>query len=313
MDSWNSMSKSDMGFMRSMDAIVSKVQLDCIRYLRESPILIVTSDYSGQHKGSNFETYAIHITGLTGWNEWEKARLQLRSFFNVGRRKISFKGLSDSRKAHILPYFLSEADQLPGLCVVIAVPRSSRSLFCEKKKIDLNLPDLAQYSHYNPHTFEKFLRIIHFVSFFLAGISREGQDVFWFTDQDDIAANDRRVVELTNTWANVFSHYLQHDLRHIKCGTTRCDDGSLQIEDLASLPDLSAGALCEMLNLYLKKGVIPKNKLIIPVPQGLSPKSMRICNWLAYNRGKLDRLLYLIDEVPGMGKLNVKQLDIHLV
>ena len=97
-------------------------------------------------------------------------------------------------------------------------------------------PDLAAYSHLRASVFERMLRVVHLVSFFTAGLSRAGQDVLWFTDVDDIAANNERIVELTNVWANVFSHYLQHDLRHVRCGTTQCDNGTLQLEDLASIP-----------------------------------------------------------------------------
>jgi len=299
--------------MNAMDAVVSKASLDCVGYLRASPALTVTSDYSGQQKGSIFETYAFLITGSEGWDEWETERLRLRRSFKVGRRQISFKSLSDSRKRQMLSCFLNAADQIPGLCVVLAISRAIRSLFCEEAGIDFNTPDLLPYRHYDPRVFEQLLRVIHFVSFFLAGLSRQGQDVLWFTDQDAIAANDARVIELTNIWARVLGHYLHHDLRHIKCGTTRCDDGSLQIEDLASVPDLAAGAFGELLNRYAAEGATPASRLVIPAPRKLSSKSAHICMWLAYDRARLNRLFYLIDEVPTTGGLRVKELHLHAI
>jgi hypothetical protein len=120
-------------------------------------------------------------------------------------------------------------------------------------------------------------------------------------------------VELTGIWANVFGHYLQHDLRHIKCGTTQCDNGSLQIEDLASVPDLAAGALAELLSRYSHGGGTPTGSVIIPAPHDLSPKSAHICMWLAYREARLNRLVYLIEEVPVTRGLRVKDLRLHTI
>jgi hypothetical protein len=86
------------------------------------------------------------------------------------------------------------------------------------------------------------LRVVHIVSFFLAGLSRAHQNVIWITDEDEIAANDNRMRELTNLFGNISSHYLPHSMGHFRCGTMKSDDGSRQLEDLASIPDLVAGA-----------------------------------------------------------------------
>lgn len=299
--------------MDTLDSLLSRLRLDCITDLHASPTLIVTSDYSGHQKGSLYEVYALLITGSQGWDTWESARLELRRTFKIGSRRISFKGLNDVRKRRMVPCFLNAADQLPGLCVALVVQRSIQILFDEKGSLDYSSPELSQYTHYDAHVFERLLRVVHFVSFFLAGLSRPDQDVLWFTDQDDIAANDQRVVELTRIWANVFGHYLQHNLRHIRCCTTQCDNGTLQIEDLASVPDLAAGSLGEMFNRYAAAGGIPDSRLIVPAPRGLSRKSAAICRWLAYGGARLNRLVYLIEEVSDSGTLRIKDLHLHAV
>ena len=71
--------------------------------------------------------------------------------------------------------------------------------------------------------------------------------MFWFSDEDEIAANPQRLTLLTKLWANVISNYTVHSLRHLKCGTTGSDDGSNEIEDFAAIPDLVAGALSDLL------------------------------------------------------------------
>jgi hypothetical protein len=310
---WSSIARPGFGFMNTLDGLLACAPLDCLEDLHASPTLIVTSDYSGHQKGSVFEIYALLVTGSQSWDAWESARLELRRAFKIGRRRISFKGLNDARKRHVLPCFLNAADHLSGVCVALAVQRNIQSLFRKEGALDLNSPELSQYAHYNPSVFERLLRVVHFVSFFLAGLSRPGQDVLWFTDQDAIAANDRGVVKLTEIWANVFGHYLQHDLRHIKCGTTRCDNGTLQIEDLASVPDLAAGALGELLNRYATAGGTPGSRLVAPAPAGLSRKSTEICTWLAYGGARLNRLVFLIEQKPDGSSLRVKDLRLHAV
>jgi hypothetical protein len=311
---WLGLSRTDLGFMNVLDGILRKAeasQRNRLPDLRRSSTLLVTSDYSGFQKGSLFEVYVLLIIGSEGWAEWEKARIQLRRTFRLIKRRISFKGLNDSRKRKVLPFFLNEADNLPGLCVALILHNDIKSLFRKEGVIDLSAPHLAPYRHYDYRVFERLLRIVHFVSFFLAGLSRHGQDVMWFTDQDDIAANDQRVIELTRIWSIVFSNYLQHDLRHIRCGTTKCDNGTLQIEDLAAIPDLTAGALGELLNCYARTDTIPRNNLTIPLPSKLSRKNTNICTWLAQSDAPLKRLIYLIEEEPISHALKVKDLKLH--
>lgn len=122
---------------------------------------------------------------------------------------------------------MDAADTLPGLCVIVAVDRKIESLFREAGHIDMTADAYKPYESYTAYDFERLLRIVNFVSFFLAAISHPGQNILWFTDQDNIAANENKVRILTNVWATVFSNYLQHNLGHLRCGTTNCDNGSL--------------------------------------------------------------------------------------
>jgi len=86
---WSNLPRQGFGFLNTLDRLLSRARLGCVADLHASPTLIVTSDYSGHQKGSMFEVYALLITGSQGWDAWESARLELRSAFNVGRRRIS--------------------------------------------------------------------------------------------------------------------------------------------------------------------------------------------------------------------------------
>lgn len=307
---WTRLPQTGFGAMGSLDALVSRIPLRSSHALARSDTLVVTSDYSGHHKGSAYEVYSLLITGSAGWARWEQERLQLRTSTELGRRRMSFKGLNDTRKRTALVPFLDAANLLFGVCVSVLVPTGMASLFEAGDSFDMTEPTLAPYAHVKPKVFERMMRVVHLVSFFVAGLSSPGQDVLWFTDVDDIAANDERVADLTNVWAAVLSNYLQHNLRHIRCGTTQCDNGTLQIEDLASIPDLAAGSLGEMLTLCKRDGALPSAGLLVPVPGAVSWKCRLVGSWLMVTCSQLDRLVFLIDETPA-GGISVKRLDLY--
>jgi hypothetical protein len=99
---------------------------------------------------------------------------------------------------------------------------------------------------------DKAFFAVHVLGVLLAGLAAPGQNVMWFTDEDSIAANDDRVRELTQLFAWISSQYLTFNLGHCRCGTSKCDDGSRQIEDFLAIPDMIAGALAEQMQLRIE-------------------------------------------------------------
>lgn len=279
--------------------------------LHRAETLIVTSDYSGQHKASKFESYAFLFANLEAWPEWEQRRIEVRKIHRSEGRRVSFKKLGDALKQRMLPDFLQAANLLPGLCVCVLIDKAIPSMFRKEGPLDFSEPDLAPFSHYPRIAFEKLLRVVHLVSFFLAGLTMPGQNILWFTDQDDIAANDTGVVELTRIWENILSHYLQHDVGHLRCGTTASDNGSLQIEDLAAIPDLVAGAIVDAINSYAAAGTIPALGLLTPPPDNVSPKAREIIGWFSEDWWPMHRLVYSFEAVPGSTALAIKRLCFH--
>jgi hypothetical protein len=279
--------------------------------LHEGHTLLVVSDYSGQHSTVNFESLSFLIADFEKCDVWEQKR-------NVWRKKclpsggiMAFKSLKDGNKARALGEFLDAADHIVGLSVTILVRKNIKTLFGESERIDWQNPELAPYRHWPVHTFEKMLRVVHFVSFFIAGFSRPNQNILWITDEDDIAANESRLRELTTILGNVSSHYLSHGLGHLRCGTTKSDDGSRQLEDLASIPDLVAGMLAEAVTEQRSEGVLVSGGIITPPPKHLRQKVIKLMNWFATNRKSLKRLVFLIESAPSSTRLEIKRLKFH--
>ena len=134
-------------------------------------------------------------------------------------------------------------------------------------------PDLKEYSHWDDAVFEKLLRVVHIASLFVAGLSRPYQDLLWITDEDAIVADERRLREFVDIFSKVCSHYLKHNLRHIRIGTTKSDTGKRDVEDLVAIADLVAGALSRLLTEYHKIGMVLTVGLITPAPQTLPAKA----------------------------------------
>lgn len=223
---------------------------------------------------------------------------------------MSFKKLNDKTRLRALPSFLNAADQLDGLIAVILVDKQIGSLFGRSRQLDFTT--VPEYAAYGAQTFERLMRAVHLLSFFIAGLSRSGQDVFWITDADDFAANEARISTLTKIFANISSHYLAHELGHFRCGTSSiCDNGTLQIEDLCAIADLAAGAATELANRHSDEGTIPSSRLIVPAPSSLSGKSAFVGSWLARRSSRLSRLILALEAEPDSTSIRVKRIMLH--
>src|SRR5690606_32799293 len=144
---------------------------------------------------------------------------------------------------------LNAANSLDGLSFSIAINKKCKSLFSGEVPLDLQNPSFEPYKKWKSSVLEKAFITIHFLAFILAGLSKPGQNVLWFSDEDNIVANDQRVYELTKLFAWISSEYLRFSLGHLRCGTSRCDNGTRQIEDFLAIPDLIGGAISEQLKL----------------------------------------------------------------
>ena len=85
-----------------------------------------------------------------------------------------------------------------------------------------------------------------------------------------MAANAEQLARLSNLFGQISSSYLSYDLEHLRCGTTRLDDGTISLEDLAAIPDLAAGALSEIGTAMIAQGQSPVSRIAAPLPRNLS-------------------------------------------
>lgn len=274
----------------------------CLPDLRSAKTLLLGSDYSGESVGASYFVYSFLVTSLESWSKWETQRLQVRRENLSDSRRMSFKRLADIQRRRALAPLLDAANSLDGLSFSVAWNKKCESAFASPP-LDLNNPEFSPFRKWKPTVLEKAFFVIHVLGVMLAGLSAPGQNVLWFTDEDSIAANDDRVRDLTQLFVWISSQYLPFHLGHCLCGTSRCDNGSRQIEDFLAIPDMIAGALAEQMQLR-SSDPADLSGVFFMYRGEFSDKTRQLTWWLSDSRKQLKRLLCIIDPASdGKGNL----------
>ena len=264
---------------------------NCLPNLRSVRTLLIGSDYSGESPDSAYLVFSFLLTSLESWVAWETQRLEIRREHLGDSRRMSFKRLSDGKRRRALPPVLRAANSLEGLSFSVALNKQCESLFAARPPIDLANPEFAAYRKWKPAVLEKAFFVLHVISVLLAGLAAPGQNVIWFTDEDSIAANDDRVRELTQLFAWISGQYITFCLGHCRCGTSKCDNGSRQIEDFLAIPDMIAGALAEQMQFQSQE----VSKFFFMYNGDFSDKTQEITWWFSDERHPLKRLICIVD------------------
>lgn len=277
--------------------------INCLPDLRAAKTLLLGSDYSGESPDTSYVVFSFLLTSLESWAAWEPIRLKIRREHFSDSRRISFKRLGDRQRRRALRPLLEAANSLKGLSLSIALNKKCKSIFASRVPLDLSNPDFAVFRKWKPAVLEKAFFVVHILGLLLGGLAAHRQNVMWFTDEDSIAANDDRVRELTQLFAWISNQYLTFNLGHCRCGTSKCDDGSRQIEDLLAIPDIIAGALAEQMKLR-SEGPIELSNVFWMHRGDFTDKTKEITWWFSSCRHPLKRLVCIVDPtVDGRGHL----------
>ena len=263
---------------------------------QDSDTILIGSDYSGESKHEPYLVYSFILAGNRGWASWAEHRIKLRAQIMPDKRRMTCKNLGDRYRRELLLPILRAADGLNGLSVSFAINKKCPSLFPSSGPLDLKNPDFSKFLKWQPAVLNKAFMVLHCLGILLARAAKKGQNVFWFTDQDAIVANNDMLTDLTTAFGWISSGYLSFDLGHIRCGTTKCDNGSLQIEDFVAIPDLIAGALSEQFRSSLALGLWDDKYFCLSGPD-MNEKACPITFWFGTSQEFLKKHLFVID--PG--------------
>lgn len=145
---------------------------------------------------------------------------------------------------------------------------------------------------------EDMLRVVHFGAQAVMTVFVAGQNIVWFTDCDNIVANDK-YAELFGkiAEATIKTGFLPGEkIGLIGFGLTSTDDGTLEIEDFAAVPDLVAGALCEVLDSLVQANLRITPRVILKKPI-VSNKTNLICDWMGKSRCPLKKFHIVFDRM----------------
>lgn len=306
---WNKNVSPCWSVTSSLDKVIRQLEtsdVDLLPDLSSHRSLILTSDYGGQHKAATHETFSFLVAGLESCAQWNEERQLVRDRFLNPNRRMSYKALNDRQRRLALLPFLSAADRIPGLLTTALVnKRVSRTLNVTVEDREQLPSSIAGWPN---QVLQKLTFVAHLGALLIAGLSSTGQDVLWLTDNDDFVANDQRVIDLTPLFGGIIGGYVGHALGHFRFGTMKCEAGDLQIEDLTAIPDLIAGAACE---IPLHFASLTRTAIRVPLRDHVSAKGLTILDWMGRRRMPLKRLLVLVDEGDLPGMIKVKALKIY--
>ncbi|MGA9453384.1 MAG: hypothetical protein WBW41_18820 [Verrucomicrobiia bacterium] len=258
--------------------------------------VVIATDSSGQHHQNPFEVLSLLILDLDSSESWEILRQQIRRDILQDSRRMSFKQLSEPVRQRALIPFLCAADEINGLCLSIAVNKKINVLGGGIKVYEKLKQEGILKASWTFESFERMARITHFVSLLIGGLSSEGQNIYWISDQDEMFGSPKRIEDAFRLLSSYFQTYVNWPMGNVRVGTTKMDEGDRSEEDFAAIPDLAAGALAELAMRMKNEAAvsfaeIPTAGLVSDV----SSKSDILLSWLSDNTQMLKRTSLVFD------------------
>jgi hypothetical protein len=210
---------------------------------------------------------------------WMRERIHVREKYLHDDRRMSFKGLNDSYRRNALIPFLKAADHIRGLSIVFAIDKRVRNFGGFEGLQEWLTREEIIGAKWKTDSFNRMVTVTHVISVLLGLITKKGQNVTWISDADETFATESHRQDCAKLMGRFSSLYVHHGMGQLAIGTTELDEGDRLEEDLAAIPDLSAGAISELLTSVRNElGNIPG----IPYlgPRKVSRKTEVITDWL---------------------------------
>jgi hypothetical protein len=301
---WQHLNRPELGILNSISKLIQAeewLRHDLLTSVRSGEDLLIASDYGGEHKISAYQSLSFIVVDLKFLWRWNEERTELRKRILKDSRRVSFKKLTENRRREHLTHFLRVSNSIPGLLASFLIDKRIDSIFVETPESQEIGSLIINKTKWAPKSYEKLLRIGHFGSLLISGLSAPGQNLLWVTDQDEIVSNVEKHTEATNVFGHCMDQTLRHNMGHFRLASTKSDNGSRDLEDLASIPDLAAGALAEFSTTLENEGGFLDSSIMRPLSKKLSFKSRAILAWLAESHHTLKRLSIVVQSVSPTG------------
>jgi hypothetical protein len=288
---WRELNKPDLDIMNLISSEIARVEAvgrAQLPALDRTQLLYIASDYGGSHKGAGQAVYTFLITDKESLVNWREDRLNVRAARMAAdpSRTFAYKKLKDAIKNRALGPFLQTVNNMNGLLFTIGIDGRRRYLTPEAR--ENRLP--TRFADYDRDIFERMHRIVHVISLLLAGLSREGQNVCWITDDDPIASNPTVKGDLEYALRNVAPMYLRHNLGWLQCETASSLEDRLFAEDFVAIPDLVSGSLCELATDNPPGEEPVSTQIVVPLKKMFRTRTKAVLDWYLDETCPLKRL-----------------------
>jgi hypothetical protein len=265
--------------------------------------LLVGSDYGGDHKSSNYRTYAYLVIGDTP-SCWLRRQTLIRSKYLGESRRMSFKRLDDVARQTALFEFLNAANVLDGNLVVIAVHKNVRLHPMSSVEAENLAKNFGSEGKWKGASFELAFRKAHFFALLVSQWARPMSDVTWITDQDEFVANEDRHDVMQKIAARITVLYLNRSMRVFAMNTTKDDGPELEFEDFVSIPDLAAGMVGELSSRLSKydtwSNIDGRHELF---DDHVQDKTSFLVDWFWKSGGRLRKTCVIVDKQPSQSRI----------
>lgn len=280
----------------------------------KSPTLRMFSDYSGQHASSEYETYSFLILDELDARCVAAPLAAWRANSGLGLRRLSYKQLGDKRRRAALPDFLNVWDDVPGLCITVAVEKALGRICTGPRSLQIWRAANLNGFKFKASALEKASRICHFASILLSLVATPRQcNLNWISDEDDIMANDDALQGVLLMFAKTYALYTSRPMGVLAGNTPSVEgDSALLLEDCVALPDLAAGAVANLTNSHLTSLSSTSVGDLLAPGSPYSDKADPILDWQTTSGGRLHRAFVVLrSEGKGM-RMSVVQRSLEV-
>lgn len=251
--------------------------------------LWIVSDYVFGNPNSRFDVVSVLLAVPEKSVYWRTQMELVRQNWLGEKRRMSFKALGDKVRQEAFVPFLQAADRIHGLVVTVAIDRHLSDTFAFGKHEAKNARESEMIDgDWKEKSLSRMMTVSQVMAFLVAGLSGEGQDLYWISDQDEIFANTRLSMDTGNVFTKCLSAYSSHEYGEIAIGTTAITEADLVEEDLAAIADIAAGGTVELLSSV--KGEHDKIPGIAIEVAGLPTRTVLFHDWFQYQKANLKKV-----------------------
>ena len=296
---WNPVKTHPLGYWTGLSESIEQREKEnpgLLPNLRTGSEIVIASDYAGENL--TYQAISFILLNLPGNEEWDTRHAAFRKAHLPDGREIKYSNLNNSNHTSkaLLP-FLEAADYINGMLITFLMNRSIGNVIAENQRVETQkiLPEFAGWKDY---AYEKLYTVASLLGVLVAGLSAPNQNIWWLTDQDEIVANDQRILTTTKILGAISSPYLPHKLGALRCGTKAFDQGTGHVKDLVALADLACGALANMWHWNVKDGALPTGGQFVESSTQIPLKARVIVGWFAGGGKPLKKLVCVFDPSP---------------